>query len=537
MANIVDIIIKGKDQSKKALTAPIKNLKDLKTAARSLGPAFKLGVIVAVAALGALTKAAINNAEETAKMAQQLGISTEALSTMSFAARIAGSDTATLQKGMRRLSVQVLDAGRGLKEAQDNFAALGLEVRNTDGTLKTTEQLFKETADAISKLPNGLEKAALAQKIFGKSGAELIPLLNAGAAGIEAMQEQARGLGLEIDENTAKAAEEFVDQMEILNSAMKGAFQIISAELLPGLTALLEEFLGATDGPKKLGEGVQGVINVIAFLGKTALSVVESITTIFKVAGTAIATVMNAVFQLIIERDFTAFKQAVIDGFAEMATDIEGSAKVINKVWADSNKNRVKSSQDSNQDIVTDTKKTAAELAKIDAKRKRDAEVIERSKSAALTGIISNTFAAAKAAAGKNAKAQKVIATGEAIIQGALGVQKALGSTAPPLNFVLAAAVAAVAAANVATINSVGFQDGGIVPGIIGQTGDRVLAGLNPGEVILNAAQQDNLIGQLAGASAQPVGITIELDGQTLLSFMMDANQDGRFQVSAGSIV
>lgn len=130
----------------------------------------------------------------------------------------------------------------------------------------------------------------------------------------------------------------------------------------------------------------------------------------------------------------------------------------------------------------------------------------------------------------------KAAAISTSIIDGIAAVQKALKSAPPPFNFAIAAVVGAATAANTAKIASQqppAFQNGGIVPGE-NFNGDKVLARVNSGELILNQAQQDNIAGQLGGSgfaaalekiASQP--IIVEIDGQEIARATRNAVRDG----------
>lgn len=111
----------------------------------------------------------------------------------------------------------------------------------------------------------------------------------------------------------------------------------------------------------------------------------------------------------------------------------------------------------------------------------------------------------------------KAAAVSTAIIDGFAAVQKALASAPPPFNFALAALVGVATAANVSSIASQkapSFEQGGIVPGT-SFTGDKVGVNVNSGELILNRAQQDNLVGQLNQPQRQG-DIIIQIDGREI---------------------
>ena len=430
-----------------------------------------------------------------------------------------------------------MDAGRGLKEAKDNFADLGIEVRNTDGTLKASDQLFKEVADSISKLPDGLEKAGLAQKVFGKSGAELIPLLNEGSAGIEQLQAKARALGIEIDTNTSKAAEELVDNITILTTAFEGAFNTIASELLPGLVALTDEFTGTKDGPIEAASAIDAFVASISFLGKVGISVVSALKAVFEGLASAIATQALAIFQLI-SGDFSAFKETISNGFDDLTNILETSAKTINATWDDSNKKRVESTKKANKEILESGKKTQAQIDKENKRASDKALRIALAEASAKATVAGNSLSAVGALTKKNARAQQVVSIGQATISAFESINKTI-ATGGFFAIPLAISTGALAFANVAKIAGIGFQEGGVVPGS-SFTGDNILAGLNSQEVVLTAAQTENLAGQLGGgaaAAAAPVRAVGEIDGQVFLDFLIEANQDGRFPIQEGSIV
>src|SRR5688572_31971671 len=103
MANIVEIVIRGVDQATKPLTAPIKSLKDLQAVASKLGPI----VAATTAALGTafvgLTRHAINLQDETGKLAQKAGTTSEEFSTLAHAADLSNVSSVQLSKGLREL--------------------------------------------------------------------------------------------------------------------------------------------------------------------------------------------------------------------------------------------------------------------------------------------------------------------------------------------------------------------------------------------------------------------------------------------------
>ena len=246
----VTIAILGKDKTRAAASSSVVNLKRIGAAAKAMGIAMAVAAAAATVAFARQIKKTIDLADETAKLSKKLGVSTEALSTLSFAAQISGASFEALKPAFKGLAQKAVDASRGLKSATDDFDALGVSVENVDGTMKGTEELFLEIATAISEMEDGLEKSGLAAKIFGRQGLELIPLLNEGAEGITKLTDEARSLGIELSAKTAVAAEQFNDTLTRLKTKMLGVFLQIAENMLPALNTFGQAMLNVSSDTK-----------------------------------------------------------------------------------------------------------------------------------------------------------------------------------------------------------------------------------------------------------------------------------------------
>ncbi|HRS90179.1 MAG TPA: phage tail tape measure C-terminal domain-containing protein [Smithellaceae bacterium] len=208
------------------------------------------GAMVALTAAGGFglfMKNTIDAADQLSKMAQKVGVSTESLSTLKYAASISGVELEKLQTGLVRLSRNAMDVQLGLKTASEGFDALGISVKNAAGDFKTTEELLKEIATKFAQMPDGITKTALATKLFGRAGAELIPMLNLGSAGIEQLEQKARDLGIELSTETGRAAEQFNDDLQELSTHAKGLGVSLATYMLPKLTEITKAMKEAAD--------------------------------------------------------------------------------------------------------------------------------------------------------------------------------------------------------------------------------------------------------------------------------------------------
>lgn len=220
-----------------------KELRELKKEAQDAGVAIGAAFAAVGLAATAMVKHAINVADETVKMAQKVGTSVEALSALAYAADLSGLSHEQLGSSMVKLSKSMSDAAQGSGDAAKAFEALGIKVANSDGSLKASDQVLTEIAGKFAGYKDGVEKTALAVAIFGKAGADMIPLLNSGAEGLDKLRAEAQELGVVLDTEAAKAAEAFNDNLSRMQAAVSGVANKAAAELLPALNQVSEMFL------------------------------------------------------------------------------------------------------------------------------------------------------------------------------------------------------------------------------------------------------------------------------------------------------
>jgi hypothetical protein len=221
---------------------------------------------------------AINEADNMSKAAQRFGTTTEELSRLKHAADLSGVSFEGLGTSMRILSRNMVEVASGAKNAtSEAFRALGIEVRNADGSLKTSSQVMTEVAGKFAQMENGAQKTALAMAIFGRSGADLIPMLNAGADGFASMMAEADQLGIVINTNTARAAEAFNDNLSRLWKVKDALFIKLSEHLLPALERMSEEFLAFVQNEAAVKATAESIGNMFGFIGREVSHLVTDV--------------------------------------------------------------------------------------------------------------------------------------------------------------------------------------------------------------------------------------------------------------------
>jgi hypothetical protein len=232
-------LVKFRNETKKTQGSSEK----LSKAIKGVGAGMAVMGAAAVAGGAALFKIASDtatNRDEIMKMSRELGTSTEHLSGMSHALQLGGTDLKTYEKGLARLSKNILDADRGLSTATQGFSELGVQIKDSNGVLKTNEQLVFEVADKFKDMPDGVIKSAKAQELFGKSGKSLINTLNLGSAGMREQIQEAEKLGLTFDKVAGEEAEKFNDTLLRLQATGQGTLAEMGEELIPLVTDTME---------------------------------------------------------------------------------------------------------------------------------------------------------------------------------------------------------------------------------------------------------------------------------------------------------
>lgn len=261
------LLITAVDQTRSAFDSIRGNLSKLGDESKRVkGMLAGLGVSLSVAGFAAMIKSAIDAADQLNKLSQKIGISVEALSTLRFAAQLSDVSLETLQKGIKGLSQNIAEANTGIGDGAQVFDALGISVRNADGSMKSTEAVLLQVADVFANLEDGAVKTALAVKLFGKSGMDMIPFLNQGAAGITQLTAEAERLGLKLTTETARSAEAFNDNLTALKASSSSLGIALARDFLPELTNItnaMREAANEAGTLKALWVGLGGVGNLI----------------------------------------------------------------------------------------------------------------------------------------------------------------------------------------------------------------------------------------------------------------------------------
>jgi TP901 family phage tail tape measure protein len=192
-----------------------------------------LAPLLSVAGLASMVKGTLDAADNMNDLAQSTGVSVEALSRFNKAAAVSGTNLEGVSKGLVKLNKAMVDAAAGGKESAATFQALGLNVKNADGSLKSADRVMLEVANRFKAMPDGAAKTALALRLFGKSGAELVPLLNMGGDAIDKMSTK-------MTTAFARKADEYNDKLAMLGGKVRALGMDLTIALLPALDQITD---------------------------------------------------------------------------------------------------------------------------------------------------------------------------------------------------------------------------------------------------------------------------------------------------------
>lgn len=247
----VEYVINAQNKASGALNAAADSMRRLSASTKGAATAMKTLAAVQIGSMLAkgFTSAAnfvsgyareLANAKDAINdVAQRTGFAAEALQSMGWAAHLAGVENfnAAIQKFTVVMGKAVQD-GKG-----DAFAQIGLSLEKV--MLLSPEEQFRTVSEAIGKIPTEAGRAAAAVELFGKAGAQLVPLFTSNLAEAEA---QAQRLGMVLSTNQVGAIAEMNDALDATQQTFDGIISQVTANLAPVVTGIANEFLGFVEG-------------------------------------------------------------------------------------------------------------------------------------------------------------------------------------------------------------------------------------------------------------------------------------------------
>ena len=225
-------------------------------------------IIKAEKAMISMTKESAAFADNIITLSMQTGQSTQQLQEFAYASELIDVSVDTLQGSLTKLTNNMQDTMNGTGNAKASFEALGVSVTNADGSMRSANDVFYETIDALGQVKNETERDAMAMDIFGRSAQDLNPLIIQGSKTLKAYADEAHNVGYVLDDEALSALGAVDDAYQRLQKTQEGVKNQLAVEFAP----YLEEFYGdvttmVKDGGKALKDS--GIVDSFGMLLNT----------------------------------------------------------------------------------------------------------------------------------------------------------------------------------------------------------------------------------------------------------------------------
>ena len=219
-------------------------------------------------AMISMTKESAAFADNIITLSMQTGQSTQQLQEFAYATELIDVSVDTLQGSLTKLTNNMQDTMNGTGNAKASFEALGVSVTNADGSMRSANDVFYETIDALGQVKNETERDAMSMDIFGRSAQDLNPLIIQGSKTLKAYADEAHNVGYVLDDEALSALGAVDDAYQRLQKTQEGVKNQLSAEFAP----YLEEFYGdvttmVKDGGKAIKDS--GIVDAFGMLLET----------------------------------------------------------------------------------------------------------------------------------------------------------------------------------------------------------------------------------------------------------------------------
>jgi len=260
MADEAKVTIRAIDKTKAAFQSAEGNVKKFRSAA------VKLGAVLSVGVFATAIRSSLDFADSIDKAAKAAGLSTTFLQELRFAGDQVGITVTQIDEGFRRFTRRIGEfANSGAGPAAKALKALNIEILDSAGNVRRTEDIFGDLSVQFDKISSDSRKAALAAQLFGDdAGPKLRLLLAEGVGGIQRLRAEANSIGAVLDEDLIQNATEAKDKLSALTNVIKVQLTAALIEMAPLITAaaagilrLSKAIVGTFDtGPKTQIEAI-----------------------------------------------------------------------------------------------------------------------------------------------------------------------------------------------------------------------------------------------------------------------------------------
>lgn len=236
-------------------------------------------IVKAEKALISMTKEAASNADDLLTLASVTGTTTDSVQELNYMADLTDVSFDRIKDSLKETTNKMQEAATGTGDAYEAYKRLKVEITNTDGSLRSAQDVFYDTIDALGEMKNKTERDALAMDLMSESAQELNPLIDLGGEKMRAYAQEAHDMGYVLDNDALKSLQGVDDAYSRLQKTQEGVKNQLAVEFAP----YLEEFYGdVTSGIKTIGSILQqsGLVDAFGMLLETAGDIIAPMDTL-----------------------------------------------------------------------------------------------------------------------------------------------------------------------------------------------------------------------------------------------------------------
>ena len=190
-------------------------------------------IIYTIGAITAVVFSVSKLGDSIDKGSQRMNMSTEQYQKWAYAMELSGSSIEELREGYNQMSGQISQAVNGTKESQKAFQRLGVNLKDAQGNLRSTGDIFEDVVVSLQNMDNATERTALAYKLFGESTSKLNPLLNNNANFLKDVVRTQDALGSQMSGSLVAASAKFQDSITTMKQGWQGFKNVLGETFLP----------------------------------------------------------------------------------------------------------------------------------------------------------------------------------------------------------------------------------------------------------------------------------------------------------------
>lgn len=298
--------------------------------------------------LKSMTEESGKRASDIQDLAMTYNMTTDTIQEMTYAGELMGVGMDTITDSIKDLTKNLYDAYENGGDTLAAFSELGVEITNTDGSLRNANAVFMDVIDALGGVENYTERDAKAMALLNESAQKLNPLIKQGSSRLREYAQEARDTGYVMGSDMLDTLDKVDTSMRRYNLQIEAGENAMSAEFAPALTEFNNKF-GETFSQLAKDASESGLIEVFATLLDivTALSpaleavgdVLIILEPIFKITSGVIATAadglrvifdlvemitgpLGAIFSALFNWDFSDLGDKIDKAYSEPATDL-----------------------------------------------------------------------------------------------------------------------------------------------------------------------------------------------------------------------